>query len=75
MEDQILARVIKDAHAYFEGYGIDFSQYEDPVVELDELGHGEITITHITSGNELILTNVWIDLQTGEIFQAEAMLG
>jgi len=69
--DEITARTIKDAYEYFEGYGIDFTQYGDPILDFpDDYGPGEITWVHKTSGNEMLLTDVWIKRETGEILQA-----
>ena len=72
--DKVTQRIIKEAYEFFDGYGIDFTQYGKPELHLD-LGEnsyapGYIVWTHKTSGNELILSSIWVDRKTGEIKQA-----
>lgn len=63
------ARLIREARAHFDGFGIDFSQYDEPVVTLMDEITAQVEWTHRESQRQIRLLEVWFDKKTGAINQ------
>ncbi|MBC2806573.1 hypothetical protein C3Y94_025825 [Rhizobium ruizarguesonis] len=63
------ARLIREARQHFDGFGIDFTQYDEPAVLLMEELVAQIEWTHKESQRQLRLLEVWFDKKTGAILQ------
>jgi hypothetical protein len=63
------ARLVREARKHFDGFGIDFSQYGEPVVILHDKIIAQVEWTHKTSQRQIRLLEVWFDERTGAILQ------
>lgn len=69
LPNQCYARLVREARQHFDGFGIDFSQYGEPVVVLSDEIVAQVEWTNISSGKKLTLLEVWFHEKTGEILQ------
>jgi hypothetical protein len=75
LSNRCYARLVREAVEHFEGFGLDFSQYDQPVVTLDDEITAQVEWTHKVSGKTLTLTSVWFNERTGEINQCGTSYG
>lgn len=75
MSARAYARLVREAEAFFDGFGLDFSQYGNADVSLMEDVTVDITWTHKASGQEIELSYIHFDRKTGEILQAGTNYG
>jgi hypothetical protein len=66
---EIQKKLIHNALEIMDGYSIDFSQYQAPVIWGTSVCTIEIIWTHKKSKQELVLSCIWFSEKTGEILQ------
>jgi hypothetical protein len=74
MDKAVKRRMVKCALRYMAGFGIDWTVYRNPKIELFGL-QAEITWKHKYSGKKLVLPDIWYDKKTGDILQAGSNYG
>lgn len=69
------ARLVREARTYVDGYGIDFSQFEEPEVIFHDMLTAQVDWKHKVTGNKISLTQIWFDKKTGSILQCGTQCG
>jgi hypothetical protein len=69
-------RIIREAKRDFlDGFGIDWSLYDEPSITFYDMLTCQIEWTHKTSGKQVHLTQIFFDKKTGRIDQAGSNYG
>ena len=68
-------RLMRESKEFLNGFGIDFSQYDDGSVIFHDMLVAQIEWTHKTNGNKICLTEIHFEKQTGEIIHAGSNYG
>lgn len=70
-----MARLIRDAHKFMDGFGLDWSQFDVSSVTFYDMQTAQVEWKHKVSGNEVHLTDIHFERKTGEIIQAGSNYG
>lgn len=69
LSNRVHSRLVREAREHFGGFGIDFDQYGEPVVELFDGITASVKWDHRGSGKSITLLEIWFHEKTGEILQ------
>lgn len=75
LSKRAMARLVREAYKFMDGYGLDFSQFDAPLVTFYDMLTAQVEWKHKVTGFEVHLTGVHFERKTGEIIQAGTNYG
>lgn len=75
LDENIYNRILIESKEYLSGFGIRWDQYDDGKLIFDNMLTCQAEFTHLRSGNQIHLSNIYFDEETWEILQAGTNYG